>query len=65
METKFDLNHWENVKGKLKSLYPQLTDADLIWRHESENNLYSLIASKLLLSKKEFTEIVAGFKDPH
>lgn len=65
METKFDLNHWENVKGKLKSLYPQLTDADLFWRHESENNLYSLIASKLLLSKKELTEIVAGFKDPH
>lgn len=61
METKFDLNHWENVKGKLKSLYPQLTDADLIWRHESKDNLYSLIASKLLISRKEFTEIVDGF----
>jgi hypothetical protein len=61
MDVKFDLNHWENVKGKLKSLYPQLTDADLIWRHESKDNLYYLIASKLLISKKEFTEIVDSF----
>jgi len=58
---KFDLNHWENAKGKLKSLYPQLTDADLIWRHETKDNLYSLIAYKLLISKKEFAEIVDNF----
>lgn len=61
MEVGFDLNKWENVKGKLKSLYPQLTDADLIWRHETQDNLYSLIASKLLISKKELTELVDSF----
>jgi len=58
METKFDLYHWENVKGKLKNLYPQLTDADLVWRHESKDNLFTLIATKLVMSKKTFTEIV-------
>lgn len=58
METKFDLYHWNNVKEKLKSLYPQLTDADLIWRHESKENLFMLIATKLVISKKTFTEIV-------
>ena len=58
METKFDLYHWDNVKEKLKSLYPQLTDADLIWRHESKENLFTLIATKLVISKKEFAEVV-------
>lgn len=58
METDFDLKHWENVKGKLKNIYPQLTDSDLIWRHESKENLYYLIATKLVISKKEFSEIV-------
>jgi hypothetical protein len=58
METDFDLKHWENVKGKLKNLYPELTDSDLIWRHESKESLYYLIAKKLVISKKEFSEIV-------
>jgi hypothetical protein len=58
MNADFDLKHWENVKYKLLKLYPQLTDADLIWRHETKNNLYNLIASKLVISKKELSEIV-------
>ncbi len=61
MDTDFDLKHWDNVKDKLKVLYPQLTDSDLVWRHESQDNLYYLIANKLLISKKEFTEIVDNF----
>jgi hypothetical protein len=58
MEAKFDLYHWDNVKGKLKSLYPQLTDADLFWRHETMDSLYNSIATKLVMSKKAFAEIV-------
>ncbi len=58
MKTRFDLDQWERVKWKLKKMYPQLTEADLIWRHESKDNLYYEIASKLVISKKEFTEIV-------
>jgi len=58
MDPEFDLYHWDNVKDKLLRLYPQLTDADLIWRHETKSNLYHLIASKLVISKKEFTAIV-------
>lgn len=58
MNTEFDLKKWDNVKDKLLGLFPQLTDADLIWRHESQDNLYYLIASKLFISKKEFTGIV-------
>jgi hypothetical protein len=58
MDTDFDLKNWENVKGKLKDLYPQLTDSDLIWRHETKDSLYYLIATKLVISKKEFSDIV-------
>jgi len=58
METDFDLKHWDNVKDKLKSLYPQLTDSDLIWRHETKNDLFNLIATKLVISKKEFSDLV-------
>jgi len=60
MEANIDLMHWENVKHKLKVLFPQLTDADLIWRHESKDILFSSIATKLVISKKEFAEIVAS-----
>jgi hypothetical protein len=58
MDAKFDLDHWERVKWKLKSLYPELTDSDLIWRHETKDSLYNLIANKLVISKKEFSAVV-------
>lgn len=58
MNTDFDLKHWEFVKDKLKRLYSQLTDSDLIWRHETKNDLYYHIATKLVISKKAFSEIV-------
>jgi hypothetical protein len=58
MDVKFDLDHWERVKWKLKKLYPQLTDSDLIWRHESKDNMFYEIASKLVISKKAFADLV-------
>lgn len=58
MNTDFDLKNWDNVKWKLKRLYPQLTDADLIWRHESKGDLYSLLATKLVITKKELSQTV-------
>lgn len=58
MKSNQDLEQWENVKWKLKSLYPQLTESDLIWRHETKNDLFNMIATKLVISKKELTDIV-------
>ncbi|MCY1718905.1 hypothetical protein OU798_01035 [Prolixibacteraceae bacterium Z1-6] len=58
MEEDFDLKKWENAKWKLKDLYPQLTDSDLIWRHETKNALYNMIATKLLISNKEFSDLI-------
>ncbi|MBK6283672.1 MAG: hypothetical protein IPF54_14385 [Draconibacterium sp.] len=54
MKTRFDLDQWERVKWKLKKMYPQLTEADLIWRHESKDNLYYEIESKLVISKRVY-----------
>lgn len=58
MDITFNLDHWERVKWKLKILYPQLTDSDLVWRHETKESLYHHIASKLVISQKAFSEIV-------
>lgn len=54
----FDLRHWEDIKHQLKAIYPQLTDSDLMWRHETKEALFSLIARKLEMSKLQFTTIV-------
>jgi len=58
METEFDLNHWNNIKQNLKKIYPQLTDADLIWRHETKDDLFKMIASKLGETKKRLEEVL-------
>jgi len=61
MDRDFDLTQWENVKWKLKRMYPQLTDSDLIWRHETKNDLFKMLATKLVVSKKELIDIVDTF----
>lgn len=58
MDKDSDFTHWENVKEKLMKRYPQLTHSDLVWRHETREDLFDLIANKLVISKKEFLEIV-------
>lgn len=54
MEDEFDLNNWARIKMSLKRKYPQLTDADLIWRHETKNDFFKMISSKLGKTKNEF-----------
>lgn len=58
MDTDFDLKHWDSTKDKLQNIFSQLTDSDLIWRHETKSDLYDMIATKLVISKKEFSDIV-------
>jgi hypothetical protein len=54
MEEEFDLNNWARIKMSLKKKYPQLTDADLIWRHETKDDFLKMISSKLGKAKNEF-----------
>ena len=59
MDTEFDLNNWDNVVVKLKKRYPQLTNADLIWRHETKADFYKLIAAELGITRNELEQIIA------
>jgi hypothetical protein len=54
MNEKFDLYHWHRIKMTIKKKYPQLTDADLIWRHETKDEFFKTIAGKLGRTKNEF-----------
>jgi hypothetical protein len=58
---EFDIHNWNLNKYKLLNKYPQLTNADLIWRHETKNDLFRTIANKLGMTKKEFEEIVENY----
>jgi hypothetical protein len=56
MESKFNLDDWERLKPKLKREFPQLTNADLFWRHETKNDLFKMLATKLSKTQKQFEE---------
>ena len=53
MNRDFDLNKWDAIAVKLRKEYPQLTTADLIWRHESKADFYKTIATDLGISTNE------------
>ena len=59
MDTEFDLNAWGDIAGKLKNKYPQLTNADLIWRHETKADFYKLIATELVITTNELEQVIA------
>jgi hypothetical protein len=60
MRKEFNIYYWNMNSYKLKKMYPQLTDADLIWRHETNDELFQGIAEKLEIRKKDLEEIIAG-----
>jgi len=61
MQNEFDVYKWNMNKYKLVKQYPQLTSADLIWRHETKHEFYRSIADKLGMTTKVFEEIVGDF----
>jgi hypothetical protein len=64
MEPIFNLDDWNRLKPILKLRYPQLTDADLLWRHETKNDLYKMLATKLKKTRKQLEmeiETLEGF----
>lgn len=62
MEREFDIMYWNDLKGKLKQKYPQLTNADLLWRYGAEGDLLRMTAFKLKKTKKELQEIIDNFE---
>jgi hypothetical protein len=61
VDKEFDFIYWNDLKSKLKQNYPQLTNADLLWRHGSEDDLLRMIAFKLGKTKRELQVIIEGY----
>lgn len=61
MHYEFDIHKWNLDKKKMLLKFPQLTEADLIWRHETKNDLFSSIADKLGMTLKVFKEHVEQY----
>jgi hypothetical protein len=63
MKSNFNLDEWNRLKPILKRRFPQLTDADLFWRHETKNDLYKMLATRLEKTQKQLEieiEILEG-----
>lgn len=60
MNTDFDINKWNSIQMDLKRKYPQLTNADLMWRHETKEDFFKILAVKLKLTRKELEKMIAS-----
>ena len=60
MELIQSQGNWEQFTTKLRSKYPQLTDADLTSPDNNESDILRMIEYKLGISTTEFQEIIAG-----
>jgi len=52
--------NWNQVKGKLKQKYSNLTDDDLTFQEGKEDELYGRLQEKLGKTKDEVKELVAS-----
>ncbi|MEP1151624.1 MAG: CsbD family protein [Balneola sp.] len=52
--------NWNQVKGKLKQKYSNLTDDDLKFQEGKEDELYGRLQEKLGKTKDEVKELVAS-----
>ncbi len=50
--------NWHEVKGKLKQMYGNLTDDDLIFEEGREEELYGRIQRKIGKDKEEVKRII-------
>ncbi|MGB6048419.1 MAG: CsbD family protein [Flavobacteriales bacterium] len=60
--------NWNEMKGKLKQQYGQLTDNDLTYVEGKEDELYGRLQQKLGKTKDQVKEIIEGrktAKTPH
>lgn len=58
MGNEHEIISWNDIKIKLKEQYPLLTNADLIWRHGTTEDLLEMIAAKLGKTVRELQEII-------
>ncbi|RPD38533.1 CsbD family protein [Chitinophaga barathri] len=49
---------WNEIKGKLKQKYADLTDDDLLYTEGKEDELYGKLQTKLGKSKEEVEKLI-------
>ena len=52
--------NWNQVKGKLKQKYSNLTDDDLTFQEGKEDEMYGRLQEKLGKTKVEIKEMIAS-----
>lgn len=58
MNQELNAIYWNDLRSKLKQKFPLLTNADLSWRHTSQEDLLDMIALKLGITYKELQGII-------
>jgi hypothetical protein len=58
MKNEYEIISWNDIKVRLKEQYPFLTNADLVWRHGTKEDLIEMIANKLRIPCRELQEII-------
>jgi len=53
------MGNWNEVKGKLKQKYAELTDDDLMYVEGKKDELMGRLEAKLGKSKAEFQKLIA------
>ncbi len=59
MTTESIKGNWNEIKGKIKQKYGQLTDDDLVFEEGKEDELYGRLQQKLGKSKDEVRKFIA------
>ncbi|MCK7560183.1 CsbD family protein [Chitinophaga sedimenti] len=61
MDTLIIKGSWNEIKGKLKQLYAELTDDDLLFEEGKEDRLIGRIQIKLGYSRDEVISLLRSF----
>lgn len=53
--------NWNEIKGKLKQKYADLTDDDLVYAEGKEDELYGKLQKRLGISREEAENAISSF----
>lgn len=59
MNTTEIKGNWNELKGKLKQQYADLTDDDLMYEEGKEDEMYGKLQQKLGKTKEEFNKLLS------
>jgi hypothetical protein len=60
MDLKVNNFNWDELKNKLRRIYPQLTEADLFSSEGDEDIMLRMVEYKLGKTKKEMRKIIVS-----